>query len=256
MIEKVSVSMRNFLEALGRKVGLNLLYFVGNGFWVTCRYVVIAAAGLVVSIAFSRLGTKELLGQYQFVLSFLAFVSIFSLPGLNVSVLKSISKKQDAGIIRAVKLSFLSSLIGMPIVIFYGLFRFFQDADFILGLTLILSGVLFAFYYAPNTWYAFYEGKSLFRPVSIRMMLVSMITSAGLVAGLYFGVNVLWLILIYLLFNTLFHWLFFFETIKKIKRQKKRFFGQKIWHTRVCSKICLWTFEPHSTNSHFFFVWF
>ena len=227
MVKDISDKLENLLRIFGNKVGLNLVYFVGNGFWVACRYLTISVAGLIISIAFTRLGTKELLGQYQFVLSVMAFLSIFSLPGLNISVLKSISQGQDAGLIKAVKMSFLASLFGSPIIIGYGILKIFQGVDIVLGATLILAGVLFAFFYAPNTWYAFYEGKSQFFPVSMRMIIVNIFSAIGLVMGLYAELNVFWMILIYLLINSVFHWIFFFEVIRKIKDKSRSLLDKK-----------------------------
>lgn len=225
MIKNIKYKINSFFLSQSKRVGLNLPYFLKNGFWVSLRYGILALSGLIISIAFTRFGEKELLGQYQFVLSFISFVSIFSLLGLNVSALKSVIQGQEAGIIRAVRISFFASIIGAIIVIAYGIYRL--NDNNLLGSALILSGFSFPFFYAPNTWYTFYEGKSLFREVSLRTILINIAITLGIIPGLFFGLNVLVLIAIYLFINIIFHWAFYFEVLTKIKDKSNNLLDTK-----------------------------
>lgn len=216
-----------FLNNLGKKIGLNLPYFVKNGFWVSLRYAILAVTGFTVSIGFARLGTQELLGQYQFVLSFMSVVSIFALLGLNVSALRSVTRGENSAVIEAVKLSFFASLLGSPIIIFYGVHQIIYETNSVIGASLILAGFLFPFFYAPNTWTAFYEGKLMFRSASVRIICINVITTAGLISGLWMNFNSLQMIAIYLGTSLFFHWIFYFEITKKIKNKTKKYLDRK-----------------------------
>ena len=77
MIKKIENKIFNITEKWGKKVNLDMSYFVKNGFWMALRQIVIIISGLIVSIFFTRIATKEIYGNYQF------FVSIFSIRSLN-----------------------------------------------------------------------------------------------------------------------------------------------------------------------------
>lgn len=109
----------------GNKLGLDLPYFVKNGFWMTLRQIVDLLSGLAISIAFARLATKEVFGQYQFIIAAFSIAGILSLPGLNISILRSVSRRCDGDYKRAVRTSFRWSLLGVPLLLIFGAFYFF-----------------------------------------------------------------------------------------------------------------------------------
>ncbi|OGI34873.1 MAG: hypothetical protein A2259_00605 [Candidatus Moranbacteria bacterium RIFOXYA2_FULL_43_15] len=219
MLNGAKHKINSFLFNHSKRVGLNLPYFAGNGFWVALRYAVLAVTGLAVSVIFTKLGTKDLLGQYQFVLSFLSVVSLLALPGLNVAALKSVSQNQDAAVIKAVKLSFLASLAGVPIITGYGIYEIIVKSQFILGWAFVLSGIMFPFFYAPNTWYVYFEGKSLFKAVSFRTIAINLVSSMAIILGLFWRINLPGLVVIYLLSNAVLHGVFYLEVVKKIENK-------------------------------------
>lgn len=204
------------LERAGKFIGLDLGYFLGNGFWVGLRYGIVSLLGLIVSAGFARLGTKELLGQYQFILSFTALFSLFSLPGLNISAMRSIARGSGNSVIRqGVRLSFLFGLLAIPLMLLFTGYRFFIQGSIesSMAIALTIAAFLSPFFYAPNTWYAAYEGRSLFRPVAIRMIVASLGATAAILLSLYFQLEIQFLILLYFLVGAAFSWYFFSEAI-------------------------------------------
>lgn len=206
----------NILKTYGNKIGLNLPYFTKNGFWILVRYVAIGLSGLAISIGFTRLGTKELFGKYQFILNFLAFWSFLSLPGLNTAALKEVALGNDGAVKRAVKYSFLCALFAIPVLVGYGIMKLNQgDAD--IAKTLIFAGIIFPFFYAPNTWSVFFEGKLHFKSSSIRIIANNLILALFILVGLFLKAGLFKLVAIYLLINVFFNWVFYAEVIKKTK---------------------------------------
>lgn len=210
-----------------------------NGSWVTFNFVVLAVGGWIISLLFARLGSKELLGQYQLILSILSIVSVFSLPGLNAAALEAVVKGRDVGIIRAVKTSFLFSLVGALVLIGVGVLNLLIRDNFILGVTFIFSGIISPFYYALNTWRFYYEGKSLFKESSLRTILVNICLYFALGVGLLLGLGIFWLILIFLTVNTLFFGYYFWRIVKKIKNRTRDFIDVKFGVSVSIQKLVL-----------------
>ncbi len=200
--------------------GMDLEYFFKSGFSVSVRYAIVSLSGVVASIGFARLGSKELLGQYQSVLALLGLLSVFSLPGLNMAAFKAVIEGFDEGIIKAVKYSFFSSLLGLPILFGYAGYQFYFLGHQMLAQSLILGALFFPFFYAANTWYVYYEARSHFSAVSVRVIFASVLTTIALVCSLYFQAGLFVVVGVYLFFGTFLNWFFFFEVKKKISRGK------------------------------------
>lgn len=219
--------INSFFLSLGKKVGLNLPYFINNGFWVSLKYGFLALTGLLVSISFTRLSGKEILGQYQFILSFLSTISLLALPGLNTAALKSVAQNHEASIIKAVKLSFLASLIGVPIIVGWGTYQIFFQSQATLGWALVFSGIIFPFFYAPNTWYVYFEGKTFFKGSAIRSMAINLLSAVALILGIFLKFDLVGIIAVYLLSNTILQGIFYLEVARKISNKKDDFLDTK-----------------------------
>ncbi|MCW1888692.1 MAG: oligosaccharide flippase family protein [Candidatus Moranbacteria bacterium] len=197
----------------------NVLFFVWsketikNSVWVSLRYGIVSAIGLLLSVAFARLATKEVLGQYQVILSIIAFFSIASLPGLNTSALRSVARNESGTVKQAVRLSFISSILAIPVLVGYGIYLLQmsggQSTD--VGVACIVLGALLPFLYASNTWYVFYEGKLLFRSVSIKIIFSTAVIALCMYAALWYRLSAFWLALIWFSLNALFSWLYYWQ---------------------------------------------
>ena len=210
------------IKRMSSVVGLDLSYLFANGFWITLRYGVVAVLGLLFTIGFARLGSRELFGQYQFVLSLAALFSVLSLPGLNTAALRSISVGGSISVVRqTIRWSFFSSLLAFPGIIGYGVYRhfFLHDLSFDMMMALVASAALFPFFYAPNTWYAAYEGRTLFMPVAIRTILSTGFVVGILLVSLLFHANLLFLVIMYFGINALFSWYFSSEIFRREKAE-------------------------------------
>jgi len=213
--------LEKIIEKLTRVLSLDVKYFFKNGIWIFIRYIVIGLSGLIITISFARLGTKQMLGQYQFVLNFLAMLSVFSLPGLNTVALRGVASGKDGIIKKVFNKSFSWSLFAIPIIICYGIYQIFYS-DELVGKTIILAGFLFPFFYASNTWYAFFEGKTLFKSASLRIILSNIVLALSIATVLYFKVNIFWIIFFYLFANILMNGIFYLEVFKKAREASEK----------------------------------
>jgi O-antigen/teichoic acid export membrane protein len=219
--------IRLALDRLGKKIGLNLPYLIKNGNWVSLRFLVLGLSGFLLSYFFARYSSKEVLGHYQLVLSILAIVSACSLSGLNSSALEAVVHGREGGVIRAVKLSFLSSLIGIPILIGIGAYYSSVQDQALLGKTIIAAAFLFPGFYALNTWSIYYEGKQQFAKASLRTILLNIVLTILLVSSIILHANVLILILLYLAINVIFQGFFIWEIFRKIQKPQDDFIDMR-----------------------------
>jgi O-antigen/teichoic acid export membrane protein len=198
-----------------KKFKADIEYFFRNGSWVTIRYGVIVVSGLLISVAFSRLVTKELYGQYQFVIAFISFLSLLSLPGLNIVTLRESIKGNDWPLVASVKKSFCWSIFMSLIACGYALHLWYGGKES-LAIAVLVAGVLAPFYYAPNNWYVFYEGKKDFFSSSIRIVFTQLILLFLLCGALFYGSGLISLVAIYYTVPAVLAFYYFFEVRKII----------------------------------------
>ncbi len=100
----------------------SLTSVLSNGFWLSFRYAIISFVGFFVSVIFAREYPAESYGEFQLIISTMALFSVFSLPGLNMLGIRSIASSGIDYTQKIVRISFLSSLIAVPLLVVYGLY--------------------------------------------------------------------------------------------------------------------------------------
>jgi len=153
-----------FSRLIGRTISIPQIdwkYFIKNSFWVGIRQIITLAVGLLVSVAFTRLVTKELYGNYELILSILSLVSITAISGLNPAIIRAVARGHEGSYPKAVKISFLWSFLGSAIVFIIGGFYFFYQSEAV-GIVILASSIFFPFLYGLSHWEALFSGQERF----------------------------------------------------------------------------------------------
>ena len=160
--------------------------FINDTSWTTINQIVTIVLGILLYVIFARLTSKVFFGEYNFLNSVIAVVSIVALPGLNTSMLRSISRGMDGVYVKAVKLSFMWSLLGIPILFLIGCYYYFFNIQ-IIGLVLFTAAVFFPFIYAPNNWIALLQGKKRFDIFAKYSIIQSIISTSSIILAILLG---------------------------------------------------------------------
>lgn len=186
-------------------------YLLKSTIWLTSYQIISVVLGLILSIVFARFTTKEVFGNYNFLISIISMLSIISIPGLNTSMLRSISRKKEGVFPKAVKLSFIWSLIGIPLLIFIGIYYYFFGQK-IVGIGLFLAAIFFPLLYAPNNWSAFLQGKKRFDIFAKYSTVKTLLTTSAIIATIFIGKgNLILIFLIYLITNSVLNVFYYFK---------------------------------------------
>lgn len=153
---------QKFLKKLGLKMGLDLEYFIGNGFWMLSRQIVVSVCGLITLSIFSRYVNQEVFGQYQLILSILSMVMIFSLPGMSVSLVQAVAQGKDGFYREAFRLSLKASFIGSLVLFIVGTYFWFWRSELNFGLAIIIASLFFSFLSTFGLWESFFQGRERF----------------------------------------------------------------------------------------------
>jgi len=199
MLERAKTKIKEY----EKRYQLDLSYIIKNEFWVYLRQIIALITGLAVAVAFARLASKEVFGQYNFVLALLAVVSLLSIPGLNTAVMQSVARGYDGSYKKAVKTSFLWSLLGIPALLGVGAYYYYYNTQ-IIGICLMMSSIFFPLLNAPNTWNSFLAGKKRFDVATKYGSIQASINAAAMIGILFVNADQLVLIFATYLVSTSF----------------------------------------------------
>jgi len=77
---------------LGQFLGQEDNYFLTQGSYLSIGHVISIICGFLLSIAFARFLPKEIYGQYRYILSVVAILAIFTLPGLKTAITQAVAR--------------------------------------------------------------------------------------------------------------------------------------------------------------------
>ncbi len=208
------------INEYSKKYQIDLAYVIKNEFWVYLRVGISLIVGLAVSIAFTRLASKEVYGQFNFILAILAIASLLSIPGLNTAVLRSTARGNEGNYRQSVKTRFLWSLLGIPALLGAGAYYYYNIQ--IIGICLMISSIFFPFIYALGTWNSFLAGKRRFDLAAKYGSAQSIVSAAAIIGILFLSADHLVLILAaYLIANSLLACLLYRRSLKYIENEVK-----------------------------------
>lgn len=178
----------------------DMIYLFKNSFWTSVGKFFSTISGIIVLIFLTRYISKDTVGQYNFYLSILAIIAIFSIPGLNTSTIEAVAKNNDGVYKKAVKTSFKWSWFGSLVLILIAIYFYFIKNDQTLFLASLITVFLFPFLYTPNTWRSFLIGKQKFKQLNFLSSLQSILYLSAMILVIIFSHgNLIWIISVYLL---------------------------------------------------------
>lgn len=213
--------VKNKINEYTNKYQIDLPYLIRSEFWVYLRFGISLFIGIGISVAFARLASKEIYGQYNYLIAILAIVSILSIPGLRNAVLLSTAKGNEGNYKLAVKTSFLWGLLGVPVLLAVGAYYYYYNTQ-IVGICLMISSIFFPLIYAPNIWDSFLSGKKRF-DLTARYGSIQLTINAAAVIGILLldADNLVLIFYTYLVMSFAVTSFLYWKSLKYIENNKK-----------------------------------
>lgn len=196
---------------LNRALGIDVSYFAKNSFWVGVKNFVGVVVGFFLSVAFARLVSKSVYGQYTFVLSSMYLVNFLSVPKFDFALAQSAAKDYDRAFFQTTKVSFLGSLL-ISLILFGVGKRYVFLGDPTLGQGFYFAAIFVPLLLGLNTFDAFLVGKKKFDWSAIFASLGSIFTGISMIAALYLKASVAQLVAVFVGVNGVLTGLFWLKT--------------------------------------------
>lgn len=185
-----------------------------NIFLSNLNQVILIIAYLSYSIIFARFGGMGIYGDFLFLTSIFGLLSVISISGVKETILRSVSQGLDRTYTEATKFSFLYSLLGIPILFLIGLYYYyFQSSS--LGITLMISSLVFPFFSSLQTWMFIMKGKADFKRLALYNLVIKLVQLIMLIFTITVTRNIIIIFLVYISIESVFNIIYYLQNEKK-----------------------------------------
>lgn len=206
-LRAVGVKIQNF-------IGTDLRYLAKNGSLLFLGQVIVSIATLGLTWVLANYVDKELVGQYRFIISIQAVLSIIALSGMNTALSKSVAEGYDSSLGVAFRKKMQFGLYAGIASMLIGVCYLFADQETSLFWGFVALAVGFPLYEAGATVFSYLQGKKDFYKQSLYSTIVRVITIAITVVVCLMGANLAMLILVNFLVGGLLQ-LYIYRSVKK-----------------------------------------
>jgi O-antigen/teichoic acid export membrane protein len=189
-------------------------YAVKGGFWLILAKVGLFAVSFLTMMAFAHWLDKTEYGTYQFVIAGLGLFALFSLPGINISLIKSIAQKKEGTFQLAVKEKIRWGVIGSFLSL--GLAGYyFLEGNNLLASAFLIGALFVPFKQTFHIFAAFWNGRKRFDLRTKYQIASAALGAAFLILAVYLTNNVLIIIAVFLASHTFVDWFLYKRALKQ-----------------------------------------
>ena len=186
-----------FLQWSEQYTKTDMNYLARGGSWLLAGYVLQIATGLILSVAFANILPKQAYGTYQFILSLIAIVSIFTLTGIG----SAIARATASGSEHALPYGFQTQLrwsIGIVFVSWSLATYYILQDNTTLGLALIAIGLFQPLIIGFGLYKWYLQARGLFRQNVLLESTQRLVPFVSVFVALFYTQNPLLIIIVFL----------------------------------------------------------
>ena len=146
---------------LQRYLKIDLFYLIKGEFYLIIGRVVNIVIAFVVVLAWANWIDKDVYGNYQYILSFIGIISMFSLLEMGTAVTQAVARGFEGSFIRSFKTKLKWGLLGSLSALIIAGYYFFQG-NINLSLVFLVVALFLPLFNAPLTYVGFLTGRKLF----------------------------------------------------------------------------------------------
>lgn len=190
MRKKFKNKIYPLLRATEKYTKTDMIYLASGGFWLSLKIFILGILSLGSSIAFANLLPKETFGQYKYIFSIFGLLALATLPGMGISVVKSVARGYEGTPLFALKTKIKWGVAGSFASVCIALYYFLQGNTTLAG-AFVLAALFLPFVDTLNIFNTILTGKQLFRISVFYETMVQMISISTIVTILFFTDNLL-----------------------------------------------------------------
>ena len=193
MFNNLKLRTASFLRWSQRYTKTDMVYLVKNGSWLFSKDVIGAFIALGLSVVFANYLPKEVYGEYKYILSIVAIITVTALPGLNLALTQSVARGYEGTVCKVFQTKLLWAFLGSLCLAMLGGY-YYINGNTVLAVSFFIAGIGMPVMEASQIFAPFLNGKKYF-PIATKYSLLSLfITSLALGLAVIYT-NKTWIIL-------------------------------------------------------------
>lgn len=217
---KAKQKIIKFLRWSQKYTRTDMIYLARGGFWWIVGEIGVLTLSFVTLAAFSRWVPKEIFGTYQYVVSTVGILAIFTLPGMQAALVRAVARGKEGMLWLCAKTKFKWSLMGIGTgLATSGWYLFHQN--FTLGISFLIASFLFPFPRIFNLSFNFWQGKKKFDVRSKYLIVINILEASAFIPVILLTDNLFLILIAYFISRMLFRGVFFKTTLKKIENKEE-----------------------------------
>ncbi len=199
-------NLRNIIYYLIRRsenfFKTDMVYLSKSGFWLGLGQVLSAVIIFASSLVFANFISKDLYGNYKFIMTVASILATFSLTGMGVVVTQGVARGYE-GILKKATIATLRWSSIIVITTFATSVYYFFKGDNVLGIAILIAGLGLPINQAYSLYGSFLMGKKDFKRNTKYGIISQFFNTASVVITALLTKNIILMIFVYFVFNTL-----------------------------------------------------
>jgi len=220
----------SLIYALQSYFKIDLFYLIRGEFWLMLGKIINMGAAFCLALAWANWIEQNIYGNYQYILSLVGIISIFSLPEIGASVTQAVARGLEGSFLTGFKAQLKWGLLASLSALGIGAYYWLQGNEN-LPLAFLAIAVFLPLFNAALIYGDFLMGRKLFN-IQVRYDSTTQIIAAGIMIGTLFLIKkflfnlpnfiiILLIITVYFLSRTGLRLFFFLRTKIKFSPNKK-----------------------------------
>jgi O-antigen/teichoic acid export membrane protein len=200
------------LDRLQTSLRIDIRYIARGGFWLAVGNGASSLVLFLLSIAFANLLTKEMFGEYKYILSISGLLASLTLTGTNTSITQAVARGFEGTYVRSIfwqlKWSAFYTLATLATAVYY-----LVIGNTVIGASLLVISILNPISFAFNTYVAFLNGKKDFKRLSQYNFISSTFVATASCVAMFISPETFLLIVVNTCANALIHLYLHYRTL-------------------------------------------
>ena len=197
----------------------DVLYLIKSIFWWTLSRGLIALFAFFTMFALANWVPKEIFGSYEYILSIVALLAIFTLPGMQSALIRASAKGKDGMLVLCTKTKLKGALIASTACFGAGAWYLFNE-NYNLGYSFLIAAIFLPFTRIFSTALDFLIGKKSFDLEAKYSIVIDGLEAILFIPVLFLTNNLVIIILAYFITRSIFPAVYFLRTKKFIQNQE------------------------------------
>jgi len=181
----------------------DMVYLASGGFWLVLEQAAGMALSFALAVAFGHFASKDMYGNYKYILSLAGLLSAVSLSGMGDAMNQSVARGYDGALMQSLRLQIRWSL---PFVLVTlgtaAYYSWIANNEFVAG-SLVVVALLQPFLASVSVFASFFYAQKDFARGSLYSIGMNAVTFLALLAALFWGERAIMLVGTYFFAKTL-----------------------------------------------------